>query len=86
MIVIEPKDVISLPTIKELIELRDSMNLTDRQKEIFFLKYSRGFRNIDIANELNPPVCQDTVSEELKIIREKLSAIGRENIDKKNNI
>lgn len=83
MIVIEPKDVMSLPTVKELIELRDSLNLTDRQKEIFFLKYSRGFRNIDIANELEPPVCQDTVSADLRIIREKLVAVSLDNKDKK---
>lgn len=78
----EIKDVIKIPTMDAFFELRDKLNLTDRQKEIFFLKYSRGWRNIDIANELEPPVCQDTVSEDLRIIREKLLAISRENIDK----
>lgn len=76
MIVIEPKDVINLNTMDEFYELRDRLNLTDRQREIFYLKYSRGWRNIDIANELDPPVSQDTVGDELKIIRKKLVAIA----------
>ena len=72
----EPKEVMKIPTMDAFFELRDNLNLTDRQKEIFFLKYSRGWRNIDIANELDPPVCQDTVSEDLRIIREKLVSIS----------
>lgn len=56
--------------------LRDKLNLTDRQREIFYLKYSRGMRNIDIANELDPPVNQDTVGDDLKVIRKKLVAIS----------
>lgn len=82
----ELSDVLKIPTMDAFFELRDKLNLTDRQREIFFLKYSRGWRNIDIGNELDPPVCQDTVSEDLRIIREKLVAIEKENIDKKNNI
>lgn len=72
----EPKDVIDLNTMEEFYELRDRLNLTDRQREIFYLKYSRGWRNIDIANELDPPVSQDKVGDELKIIRKKLVAIA----------
>lgn len=78
-----PEDVIKIPTMDAFYELRDSLNLTDRQKEIFFLKFSRGMRNIDIAEELVPPVSQDTVGNEIRILREKLAAIGRENLDKK---
>ncbi len=70
----EPKDVINLNTMEEFYELRDRLNLTDRQREIFYLKYSRGWRNIDIAAELD--VSQDTVSDDLKIIRKKLVKIA----------
>lgn len=72
------RDVLKIPTMKEFYELRDSLNLTDRQREIFFLKYSRGLRNIDIAEELG--VNQDTVGDNLKIIRAKLAAIGNESL------
>lgn len=65
-----------IPTLKEFYELRDSLNLTDRQREIFFLKFSRGWRNIDIAEELG--INQDTVGDDLRNIREKLAAIGNE--------
>lgn len=65
-----------IPTMKEFYELRDKLNLTDRQREIFFLKYSRGMRNIDIGEELG--VNQDTVGDEIKIVRAKLAAIGNE--------
>ena len=65
-----PKDVIDVPTMSEFNHIKDSLNLTDRQKEIFDLKYHRGFRNIDIAEDLQ--IHQDTVGAELKVIREKL--------------
>lgn len=77
------RDVIRIPTMDAFYAFRDSLNLTDRQREIFFLKYSRGWRNIDIANELDPPVNQDTVGDDLKIIRAKLAEIYRERIDKR---
>lgn len=70
-----PKDVIKIPTMADFYKLRDSLNLSDRQKEIFYLKYSRGLRNIDIAEMLDPPVCQDTVGDDLKVIREKLAQL-----------
>lgn len=76
------RDVIRIPTMDAFYAFRDSLNLTDRQREIFFLKYSRGWRNIDIANELEPPVNQDTVGDDLKIIRAKLAEIYRKRIDK----
>lgn len=81
-----PEDVIKIPTMDAFYELRDRLNLTDRQKEIFYLKFSRGMRNIDIAEELVPPVSQDTVGSEIRILREKLAVIGKENIDKNKNI
>lgn len=62
----------SVATMSEFNEIKDSLNLTDRQREIFDMKYHRGLRNIDIAEELKPQVHQDTVASELKVIREKL--------------
>lgn len=75
------KQVMDIPTMDSFMRLRDSLNLTDRQKEIFVLKYSRGLRNIDIAEELDPPITQDTVGADVKIIRQKLAAILRKNIE-----
>lgn len=72
------KDVLKIPTMDAFYQLRDKLNLTDRQRDIFTLKYSRGWRNIDIANELG--VNQDTVGDDLKIIRAKLAAITSENL------
>lgn len=66
----------------EFYKLRDKLNLTDRQRDIFYLKYSRGWRNIDIAEELG--VNQDTVGDENKIIRAKLATIGNERMENKN--
>lgn len=66
----------------EFYKLRDKLNLTDRQRDIFYLKYSRGWRNIDIAEELG--VNQDTVGDELKIVRAKLAAISYERMENKN--
>lgn len=71
------EDVISIPTMDEFNKLRDKLNLTDRQREIFNLKYSRGWRNIDIAAELG--INQDTVSKDLNSIREKLVYVSLDN-------
>lgn len=76
------KQVMDIPTMDSFMRLRDQLNLTDRQKQIFVLKYSRGLRNIDIAEELNPPVTQDTVGADVKVIRRKLAAVLKENMAK----
>lgn len=71
----EPKDVISIPTMEAFYKLRDSLNLSDRQRIIFEMKYSRLLRNIDIATELD--VNQDTIGNDLRVIREKLAAVHK---------
>lgn len=76
---LDPKDVFKIPTMDAFLNLRDKLNLTDRQRQVFVLKYSRGWRNIDIAEELG--VNQDTIGEDLKIIRTKLVSIGNENLN-----
>lgn len=54
-------------------EILNSLQLTDRQKQIFVLKYGRGFLNEDIAAEIG--FCRKTVSEELSIIRHKMGQL-----------
>lgn len=75
----ELSDVLKIPTMNAFFELRDKLNLTDRQRDIFLMKYSKGWTNLTIANSLEPPVSQDTVSKDLRIIREKLVAISLDN-------
>lgn len=74
----KPEDVISIPTMDEFNALLESLNLTDRQRKIFVFKYSRNWRNLDIAEELG--INQDTVSADIKVIRQKLRAIGERNL------
>lgn len=54
-------------------EVMEKLQLTDRQKQIFVLKYGRGLVNADIAAEIN--YCRKTVSEEVSIIRHKMSQL-----------
>ena len=74
-----PNDVIKIATMADFYKLRDKLSLTNRQKSVFYMKYSLGMKNIDIAEALEPPVCQDTVSSDLKVIREKLAQICIDN-------
>lgn len=67
-------DAINIPTMVQFNKLLDSLNLSDRQRKIFFLKYSRKWRHIDIAKEVG--CSKDTVGKEISIICRKL-----ENID-----
>lgn len=55
-------------------EILDKLQLTDRQKQIFVLKYGRGFLNEDIAAEIG--YCRKIVSEELKVIRHKMAQLN----------
>lgn len=72
--------VVKISDMGDFYALRDKLNLTDRQREIFYLKFSRGMRNIDIAEEID--ACQDTVGSDLKKIREKLVKLCYEDIEK----
>lgn len=71
----EPRDVIRIATIDEFNELLDSLNLSDRQRKIFILKYSHLWRVKDIAKILD--IHKNTVDEDLRIIREKLAKVNR---------
>lgn len=54
-------------------QILDNLQLTDRQKEIFVLKYGRGFLNEDIAAEIG--YCRKIVSDELRVIRHKMAQL-----------
>lgn len=72
----EPKDVMRIPTMEEFNRIKDSLNLSDRQRKVFHLKYSKLWRIIDIAEELG--IHPETVANDLKDIRMKLAAVSRE--------
>ena len=55
-------------------EILEKLQLTDRQTQIFVLKYGRGFLNEDIAAEIG--YCRKIVSEELKVIRHKMAQLN----------
>lgn len=74
----EPKDVIKISTMEAFYKLRDSLNLTDRQRIIFELRYSRGMFLQDIATELE--IDKKTVRANIKIIDEKLKSVSRKNL------
>lgn len=67
------KDLSSISTMAELIELRDSLNLTDRQREIFMLRFNRGYSIIQISMELN--MSDSTVKRELRRIGNKIAKL-----------
>lgn len=67
------KELSKVSTIKELIQLRDSLNLTDRQKEIFMLRFNRGFSIIQICIECN--MSESTVYRELRKIGNKIAKL-----------
>lgn len=78
------KDVINIETMDEFNTLLNSLNLSDRQRQIFILRYSRKMAIVDIAEELE--ISKATVCEDSKVIRQKLAAIERESFKRRNNI
>lgn len=67
------KELSKISTIKEPVQLRDSLNLTDRQKEIFMLRFNRGFSIIQICIECN--MSESTVYRELRKIGNKIAKL-----------
>ena len=67
------KELSKISTMDELIRLRDSLNLTDRQKEIFMLRFNRGFSIIQISIERN--MSESTVYRELRKIGNKIAKL-----------
>lgn len=67
------EEIKNIGTKMKFQEILDNLQLTDRQKQIFVLKYGRGFLNEDIAAEIG--FCRKIVSDELKIIRHKMAQL-----------
>lgn len=67
------KDLLNIATRQEFLKILEYIQLTDRQKTIFILKYGSGKLNEDIAAEID--CSRRTVTNELNIIRSKLAKI-----------
>lgn len=67
------KEIFDIGTMQDLIRLRDSLNPTDRQKDIFMLRFNRGFSIIEISMKMN--LSDSTVKRELKRISNKISKL-----------
>lgn len=67
------KELFNIETMEDLVRLRDSLNLTDRQKRIFMLRFNRGFSIIEISMKEN--LSESTVKRELRKINDKLEKL-----------
>lgn len=72
------KELMDIAEKSTFDEIYNKLNLTDRQKQIFVLRYSRGWYMADICAEVG--YCRKTVSEELATIRRKMAQIDLENL------
>ena len=57
----------------ELISLKDSLNLTERQEEIFMKRFNKGHSIIELSMELN--LSTSTINRELSKIAKKVEKI-----------
>ena len=60
-------------TMDELISLKDSLNLTERQEEIFMKRFNKGYSIIELSMELN--LSTSTINRELSKIAKKIEKI-----------
>lgn len=67
-------EIIRIPTMEAFNTLLDALNLTDRQREIFINRYSRGMFLADISVEMD--IDKKTVIKELKEIRKKVREVN----------
>lgn len=68
-----PCDVKKLARYIDAVNVRDELNLTDRQKDVFNLLYLHGRSLLQIADSLN---CSfSTIAHESSIIRKKMSSL-----------
>lgn len=69
----QEKQVMKIASMQDFRAFRDKLNLTDRQKDIFELRYSRGLSMRQIAEEIK--YNYDLVRVDMKDIREKLISV-----------
>lgn len=60
-------------TMDELISLKDSLNLAERQEEIFMKRLNKGHSIIELSMELN--LSTSTINRELSKIAKKIEKI-----------
>lgn len=60
-------------TMDELISLKDSLNLTERQEEIFMKRFNKGHSILELSMELN--LSTSTINRELSKIAKKIEKI-----------
>ena len=53
MLAMKRKDIQNISLLEDVLKVKESLNLTDRQKEIFDYYYIRGWYQQDIAEELS---------------------------------
>ncbi len=76
----EEKAVMEIVSMDDFYAFRDSLNLTDRQKDIFERRYSRGWLVSDISEDLG--YCPAIIREDMRIIKKKLVAVMKESLEK----
>lgn len=62
-----------IASMRDFYAFRDSLNLTDRQRDIFELRYSRGLTIQAIADEIK--YSYDIVRDDMKDITNKVIAV-----------
>lgn len=67
------REVFNIPTKEQFEDLLNCLNLSDRQREIFVLRFSRGWTMLEIATELG--YCVETIKKECRVINKKLKHI-----------
>lgn len=69
----EEKQVMKIASMKDFYVFRDTLNLTDRQRDIFELRYSKGLSMQEIADEIK--YSYNVVREDMKDITNKVVAV-----------
>lgn len=67
------QELTDIGTAEKFNAVLEKLQLTDRQKEVFVLKYGRGWLNSDIAAEIG--YNRSIVSQELNKIRHKMAQL-----------
>lgn len=66
-----PSELKWLASYEDVLRIRDSLNLTDRQRDVFNLKYIHGYSQQQIADKLH--LSYSTIAHESSAIKSKLN-------------
>ncbi len=67
------KELLDIATKEQFNQIMDTLQLTDRQRKIFELCFSRGWCQADISAEIG--YCRSVITKEMSIIRDKMGAV-----------